>query len=204
MRPGHHAVAAPIGMTTAWAIHVAGVAPTWVAVGCAVLVVLSSTWNDLDHPRFKGRMHPGAALARGFARLAYQLRTGLDVERDDLHRGPTHCIEAAVLTGMVVALLALQAPPLAPWSWWLGLAVTLGMASHIAADLPTPSGVPVSAIYNWLRYGEVWRRHSLALFATDSAGERFLVVPLLWVATGVLGLAMLGRLGPALALLVGQ
>lgn len=203
MRLGHQAAAAPIAVSVTWTLNATGLAPMAVAVGVGALIEVSCTWNDYDHPRFKGRMHPGAALARGFARLAYKIRTPLDKEREDLHRGPTHCLEAAVLTGMVVAWLASLVPPVAPWAIWCGLAVALGMASHVVADSWTPSGVPVSAIYNYWRYGEVWRRYSRALFVTDSGQEHFLAVPALWVATGVLGLAMLGLLGPVLALLIG-
>lgn len=203
MRMGHHATAAPVGLTLAWTLHGTGATDGLVAIGAGALVVLSSTWPDLDHPRFKGRMHPGAALVRGTGHLGYLLRTARDQEREDLHRGPSHCVEWCVLAGLAVALLAVRVPFLAGSAWWLGLAVTLGTTSHIVADLCTPSGVPVCATWNYFRHGEVWRRHSWGLFTTDSAGERFLAVPALFGVTGLLALGMVGLLGPALAALTG-
>lgn len=203
MRLGHQATAAPLALGGAWGIAASGAAPIGVALAFAGLVVLSCTWPDLDHPRFKGRMHPGAALVRGTALLAYRIRTAKDQDREDLHRGPSHCLEWCVAAGLLVALLVARVPSLAPWAWWFGAAVFAGTASHIAADLCTPSGVPVSAVWNWVRHGEVWKRHSWGLFTTDSAGERFLAVPLLFGVTGLMGLGMIGLLGPVVAALTG-
>jgi hypothetical protein len=203
MKAGHYAVASPIAAGYGWTLLVVAVVPLPVAVVCAALVVRSSTWPDYDHPRFKGRMHPFAALVRGSARIGYAIRTDKDRDREDVHRGPSHCIEWCLLVGAVVALLALQIPPIAPWALWFGAAVTVGCASHIVADLPTPSGVPVSAVYNYLAHGEVWKRHSLRWFSTDSAGEKFLAIPAMYLLTGVMVLAMLGLLGPVVVLLTG-
>lgn len=203
MRLGHHATASPIGLGMAWAMVVTHAAPVVVAAGCAVLVVSTSTWPDLDHPRFKGRMHPGAALVRASGRLGYMMRTPADRQRGDVHRGPSHCVEWCVLVGLVVALVSLLVPPLAPWAWWWGAAVAVGCASHILADLPTPSGVPVSAVYNYVVHREVWKRHSLRWFSTDSAGEKFMAIPLLFAVSGVMVLAMVGVLGPVVSLLTG-
>lgn len=203
MRLGHYATAAPVGLSVTWVMIVTAVAPAWVAVACGGLVVWTSTHNDLDHPRFKGRLHPGAAAVRASAWAGYQLRTPRDVERGDFHRGPSHCVEWCALYGLVVALLTLQIPPLAPHAWWFGAAFAIGTATHIFADLPTPSGVPVSAIYNFLVHREVWRRHSLRWFSTDSAGERFLAIPTLFLVSTLMALQMLGLLGPLLTILTG-
>lgn len=203
MAMGHYATASPVAVVYGWALHGAG-AGAVVALGGAALLVASSTWPDLDHPRLKGRMHPGAALVRGTGHLGYMLRTAKDQDRGDLHRGPSHCVEWCLLAGLAVALLVGQVPFLAGASaWWLGLAVALGTASHIVADLCTPSGVPVCATWNWLRHGEVWRRHSWGFFTTDSAGEKFLAVPALFGLTGLIALGMVGLLGPVLSALTG-
>jgi hypothetical protein len=49
---------------------------------------------------------------------------------------------------------------LAPWALWFGLAAFAGTASHVVLDWMTPSGVPLSALYNWAVHREVWRRHA--------------------------------------------
>jgi hypothetical protein len=202
MRLGHHATASPLGLGKAWAMVMLGV-PVLVAGACGLLVVLSSTWNDLDHPRFKGRMHPGAALVRGSGHLGYMIRTEKDKHRDDVHRGPSHCIEWCLLAGLMVVLVTSQIPPVAGWCWWWGAAVFVGTASHIIADCPTPSGVPFSAVYNYVVHKEVWKRHSLHWFATDSAGEKFLAVPILFLFTALMAMAMVGWLSPVLGWLTG-
>lgn len=195
MRLGHHAVASPIAISTAWVEAVLGVNIIMCLV-CAGVIIYSSTWNDLDHPRFKGKYHPGAALVRGTGHLGYMLRTERDKDRDDVHRGPSHCIEWCILAGLTVGGTCAAMPPLAGWAVWVGLAVFIGTTSHILADLPTPGGVPLCATYNYLRYREVWLRHSLHLFSTDSAGERFLAIPSMFAVSGLLLLAMLGWLAP--------
>jgi membrane-bound metal-dependent hydrolase YbcI (DUF457 family) len=202
MRLGHHATASPLGLGKAWSMVMLGV-PLPVAIACGALVVFSSTWNDLDHPRFKGRMHPGAALVRGSGHLGYMIRTEKDKHRDDVHRGPSHCIEWCLLAGLVVVLLTSQIPPIAPWCWWWGAAVFVGTTSHIIADCPTPSGVPFSAVYNYLRHKEVWKRHSLHWFSTDSAGEKFLAVPVMFLLTAIMAMGMVGWLSPVMGWLMG-
>lgn len=203
MRAGHHAAAAPVALGYAYGAHSLGGVSGLGTVPLAVLVVAASTWNDLDHPRFRGKMHFGAALVRGSGRLGYLLRTPKDKARDDVHRGPSHCLEWCLLLGLLVTGLTWRAGVSLGYAPWLGGAVALGTASHIAADVMTPSGVPVSALYSWLRHGEVWRRYSLGWFATDSGGERFLAVPIFYGITTVMGLAMVGALVPLLSALTG-
>ena len=202
MRLGHHAVASPIAIGSAWGmvtIHV----NTLIALGCAGLIVYTSTWNDLDHPRFKGKYHPGAALVRTSGYLGYMLRTDNDKERNDVHRGPSHCIEWCLLAGLTTwGILALM-PLTRGIAMWVGAAIFIGTASHILADWPTPSGVPLSAIYNYVRYREVWRRHTLNLFSTDSAGERFLAIPAMFLVSCLMLLGMLGWLVPITSWLLG-
>lgn len=152
-------------------------------VGCA-------KWNDLDHPRFKGSRHPGAAFVRLTARLGYRIRTSRDRVRSDLHRGPSHCLEWCVLAGLATVRITAWVPWLAPWAWWWGLAVFLGTSSHVWIDALTPSGVPVSPLWNVLAGAmrdardrakalaagepapegtnvEVWRRHAFAWKTTE-------------------------------------
>lgn len=203
MKAGHYAVAAPPATGMAWGMVVLAEQPVWVALGCAVLLIRSCTWPDLDHPQFKGRMHPGAALVRGSGHLGYMLRTAKDKDRNDVHRGPSHCVEWCLIVGGVFGLLTAQVPFIAPWAVWWGAAVAIGCVTHILADWPTPSGVPISAVYNWLVHGEVWRRHSLHWFSTDSAGEKFLAVPALYLITAVMVMGMMGILGRVVQFLGG-
>ncbi|MGH7743357.1 MAG: metal-dependent hydrolase [Candidatus Dormibacteria bacterium] len=202
MKMGHYSSASPVAVGLAWVMALVG-APIVVALVCAGLVVWTSTSNDLDHPRFKDRMHPGAALVRGTGHLGYLIRTGADKHREDVHRGPSHCVEWCLLAGVAVGLLTALVPPLALWAVWWGLAVALGTFSHVVADWTTPSGVPMCATWNYFRYGEVWRRHSLHWFATDSAGEKYLMVPALFVVSGLMVLGMVGLLGRVVSLLTG-
>lgn len=158
MRAGHQAGAAPCAVVAGWsAWEVAG----WVAGAFTVTAVMvSCTTPDLDHPRFRGRVHPGAALVRTTARWAYRIRTDRDRERTDTHRGPSHSLEWCAVVGLLVAFLASRVPFLDPYVWWLALGAFVGTASHVVMDAMTPSGVPVSAVFNYFRYGEVWRRHA--------------------------------------------
>ena len=203
MKPGHYATASPPALGLAWGMVEFFHVNILVAIACGVIVVRVSTWNDLDHPRFKGKMHPGAALVRGTAWVGYQWRTPRDKIREDFHRGPSHCVEWCLLAGLAVYLMALQIPWVADRAVWWGLAVFVGTFSHILADWPTPSGVPFSCIYNRLVHGEVWHRHSLHWFRTDSAGEKFIAIPILFALTGVMALAMVGMLDDVVRLLTG-
>ena len=196
MKQGHYAAASPISLVWAWVLVLLFAVNIFIALACAGIVIWSSTWNDLDHPRFKGKMHPGAALSRGSGRIFYQLRTERDKVRSDVHRGPSHCIEWCVLVGVLFTVLLAFVPPLAPWSVWFGASIALGTFSHVLADSMTPSGVPLSAVYNALAYKEVWRRHALGWFSTDSGAEKFAAVPVLYLITTLIFLAMVGALNP--------
>jgi len=171
MAAGHRAAAAPCALI----VGISTDAPVMVRLACAGLVMLSCTWPDLDHQRFSKRIHPGAALVRVYARQAYRIHTSRDemtwrqrrgkliswgekYNPKNVHRGPSHCIETAVLAGYAFAIVAGRMPPLVEHQWWLGLAVTVGWASHLFADALTPTGVSLSAIVNFCLYREVWRR----------------------------------------------
>lgn len=175
-----------VGTATIPAVNLYGAAHAWLPglpegiklIG-AVLVLAVCTVNDWDHPRLADRHHPGAALVRWSARFGYawhtaadetqwerdkawKLRTGIDYDPNDMHRGPSHCLEWCAALGVAVWVVTTAAlPQLAGQTWFLGVAVFVGTASHVAADACTPSGVPISAIYNWCRYRQVWRRHAL-------------------------------------------
>lgn len=190
------AVAAPVALGMAWGLASSALVPVPVAIGMGVLTMLSCTWNNLDDPRWKGRMNPAAALVRGSARVGYMLRTERDQDRTEVYRGPSHCIEWCVLVAAVVALLTAQIPFLAPWCWWWGGAVLVGCVLNVIADLPTPTGVPLSAFYNALVHRQVWKRHSLGWFTSDTGGGNFLWVPVLGFVTLLMVLGMLGVLRP--------
>lgn len=204
MGPTHRAIAAPFGIALGLGMDAVG-EPLPLCLVAGAVVVATAKLPDGDHPMHKGKVtRPVAALMRGFARLGYMIRTDADRERYDLHRGPTHCAEAAVLFGVVVALTLSLVPFLAGApAWWLGAAVALGCATHILGDVITPSGVPVSAIYSYLRHGEVWRRYSLGLLRTDSGAEHFILVPFTWIASAGVVAAWLGALPPMVELATG-
>jgi hypothetical protein len=202
MRQGHYAAAGPIATTSALGLAAYG-APALIALACGALVMWSSTWNDLDHPRFKGKMHPGAALVRGTGRLGYLIRTDLDKQRGDVHRGPSHCVEWCLLVGAAFGALTLLIPMAAPYAVFWASAIALGTFSHVLADSMTPSGVPLCATYNYFRYGEVWRRHTLNWFSTDSGAERFGAVPVLHLISALVFLYFVGLLEPIVGWLVG-
>lgn len=197
------AAAAPVALGVGWGAAASAAVPIPVAVAMTGLVLFSCTWPNLDDPRWKGRMNPAAALVRGSARLGYMLRTEKDHDRSEMWRGPSHCIEWCVLVASVVTLLTAQIPFLAPWCWWWGGAVLVGCVLNVIADLPTPTGVPLSAVYNWLVHREVWRRHSLGWFTSDTGGGNFLVVPALGLITLLMVLGMLGVLRPIVAWMFG-
>lgn len=200
MGPTHRAIAAPFGLALA-AVMVSE--PTVVRIAAGVVVVATSKLPDLDHPRWSGRLRPDAALVRLSARLGYMIRTSRDEYREDLHRGPTHCVEWCLLVGALAAALSLRVPPLAPYALWWGVAVAVGTGTHLLGDVITPSGIAVCATWNYFRHGAVWRRHSLNILYTDSGAEHLLVLPLAWIATGVLALAWLGLFEPVLGALTG-
>lgn len=200
---GHRAVASPVGTGLAVGmVHGAG-APVPVALGCAALVVAASTWPDLADVRFKGRMHPGAALVRGSCHIGYRFHTKQDHIPMTVDEAPAHSLEWCLLAGVVVVLVSALIPPLAPWCWWWGGAVTLGALTHVAADWPTPSGVTGSAVVNAVIYRQVWRQHTTGWFETDSGGDKFLLVPVMFLVTGLMVLHIVGWLGPIARWMVG-
>jgi hypothetical protein len=203
IKVGCYAVAAPFAVVLAWLTQAVADVPLLVTVFTAALVVGSSTWPGLAQSRYKGRLHPAAALVRGSAVLGYRFRTTQDQPRGDLDRGPTYCLEWCVLAGVAVGVVFALVPPLAGWAGWFGAAVAVGCAAHVFIGLTTPTGAPVSAVWNWWRHGEVWARHSLGWCDTDSGGDRALAVPALFLVTGVMVLGMVGWLGPLLGLLTG-
>lgn len=182
MRKGHIAAAAPAALSYGWTIGglyadpldpgpgaVMGGAGPALLIGaiCVFSVMLVCTAPDWDHPRFIGHLHPGAALVRWSARLAYRIRTPHERQREDVHRGPSHTLEAAVLVGLLtVGLLSISPHTDGPLAWWIGLGVTIGWADHVLVDAMTPSGVPLCATWNYLAYTgtrrQVWRRHAFS------------------------------------------
>lgn len=166
MKAAHRAGSLPFGA----ALIMEAPIPVPYRLGCAGVCYAVSTINDWDHPRLGLRWHPGGIAVRWTARIGYRIRTKRDIYREDLHRGPSHCIEWCALVGLLMAWLTAGMPglivgassPLAPYCWWFALAAFLGTASHVGLDWMTPSGVPFSAIYNYFRYGKVWRRHAAA------------------------------------------
>lgn len=208
IRLEYWAWSSPWALGMLWILAGTNTTPLWVAVICGALVVLTSTWPGLVDPKYKGRLSPVAAFAwliRSTAHLGHLLRPPVDRNRLDLTRGPTYCVEWCLLAGLVVALLLLKIPFIAGQAWWFGLAVTIGTVSHFLTDLPTPTGVPVSAVYNWAAHGDLWRRHSLGWFPSDDTADgKFYAVPALFFVDVLMGLAMVGWLVPITSWLCGQ
>lgn len=219
MKKGHIAAALPAAVSYGWTVGGfygdpvdGGSAGAGLIVGlvCGLAVMAVCTAPDWDHPNYQNRMHVGAAVVRWSARLAYRIRTPKDRERTDEHRGPSHSLEAALLVGLLVALVLNISPhTTGPLAWWIGLGVTIGWADHVFVDAMTPSGVPLCATYNYFVHGEVWRRHAFSwrwrgiwpvltmipvdesrpgcrpgLFLTDSGAEHLLVIPGFYLLTG--------------------
>lgn len=200
MKRGHKAATAPFAIGYGYAAAVTEWVPPLVAVAGAGLIMLFCTFPDYDHPRFRGKRNPIAAAVRNSAKLLYLIRTEHDVERADQHRGPSHCIEYNLAVGALVMspVLILDGP--VDLYAFLALAVALGGITHVLGDLMTPSGVPLSVLWNLLAYRgaerQVWRRHALGWFVTDSAGERVGAIPVLYAISAIELGAMVGALGP--------
>jgi len=162
MKVTHQAGAAPVALGLIVWVD----APVPVRLGLGVVAWGLSTVNDWDHNNYKRRMHFGAAVVRWTARAGYRLQARNDklarrkLEADDLHRGPSHSLEWCALVGLAAMVLATATTVLAPWAVWFGLAAFAGTASHVLLDWMTPSGVPLSALYNLVIHREVWRRHA--------------------------------------------
>lgn len=166
MREGHIAAATPAAFMWGWTVADLW---DWTAPGllagtfAAFAVMTVCTAPDWDHPRFEGRMHPLASVSRWYARLLYRkLRTDKDRQRADLHRGPTHCLETALLMGVLFAGVLAISEQTRPFALAVGVGVTIGWADHVMLDWCTPSGVPVSFLWSRLRHGVYWRRTTLS------------------------------------------
>lgn len=149
-------------------------ANTVMAAAGAVVGVGMATWNDWDLNYYKDSWNPFIGVVRRSAEFGYTFHTAKDRETwarrekkydwepGDLHRGPTHCTEWCLAVGALIAVMGMLAlGPFGLPGWWLGIGAFVGLFSHVCADAITPSGVPFSAIYNWLRHGEVWKRHAV-------------------------------------------
>lgn len=99
----------------------------------------------------------------------------------------------AVLLALVLAFVAYQLTPTT--GWWLGLAVGVGSLAHCLGDSVTNSACPVL----WpIPIGPVGRRRRWypvgpprrLRFSAGDVVENKLVRPLLWVATGTLGMIL--------------
>ncbi len=144
------------------------VVPDHVAVLAVPVVAYAALLPDLDHPRAM------ATRSLWIVTMAVSFVLRIFVE----HRGATHRIEAAPLAfGAVAALGSLAVDTLRPWFYVWGLAVALGVATHIWADARTRSGVPWAG--RWWRWGNVARTNGGRLrigrvFATGSKREKWL------------------------------
>lgn len=171
MREGHTAAATPAAVMWGWTVaQQSGWGGTGLLLGglAGASVMVVCTAPDWDHPRFEGRVHPLAAASRWYVRLGYQLlATGKDRRRrgdrlHDCHRMLTHCLETAMLMGLLAAGLLSISEQTRPVAWLVGVGVTIGWADHVLLDWCTPSGVPVSVLWNRVRHGEAFRRTTLS------------------------------------------
>lgn len=111
---------AALGITVGLALAVATRQPPLETLALAGIVGLAALAPDIDHPRSDMRRKLGVVGHIGLFWLS--------------HRGLTHTL--AALVGVAAAALHL-APPL------LALAAILGYASHLVADMLTPTGLPL-------------------------------------------------------------
>lgn len=166
--------------------------PPAVRFAAGVLVYISSTWPDYDHPNHS-RIHPGAIVVGGFARLAARTRGERDVVRADVHRGASHSIGGVLYLGLVTALVGLWVPVLTPWWWVWTLAVMTGSVVHIAGDCLTPSGCPI--FWPVLIDKRRFHRHTLDVFSTgDDVNEPVVGMIVFRPAALLVGLWMTGLL----------
>lgn len=198
----HRSAAAPLGVGAAWGMALLG-ADGMTSLGVGALVIWSATWNALDDPMRKRRLNPAAALARKTSRLGWSIRGENEADPPESFQGPTLCFEWCLLVALLVGALAYIVPPLSPWwQYWAGAAL-LGTGSHVLVGLMAPSGVTLSAAFNRLRYREIWHRHTLGWFATDTGAEAFQVVPSLYLLSALILLGMIGWLHPIIGWLFG-
>jgi membrane-bound metal-dependent hydrolase YbcI (DUF457 family) len=196
MGHAHRASALPAALALGYLAE----APVPVRIGAGTLVWFASTWPDLDHS-YHSRLHPGAALVQGLAKLAARTRGPRDVARGDVHRGASHSLGGVLVFAALTGWLTWLVPPLAPWWWLWALAAAVGVAVHIAGDCLTPSGCPI--FWPVMVHGRRFHRHSLDLFATDSAAEHLVVVMLFYPASAVVALWLVGGLSPLVTLATG-
>lgn len=116
----------------------AGLAAVGVPVGVAALAIPVAAYAallpDLDHPRSTATYSLGPITML----ISFVLRLFVT------HRGATHDpLHGPVGFGSIAALAGLVLPSrTAEWFWVWGLAVAVGVASHIWADARTIDGIP--------------------------------------------------------------
>ncbi len=127
MMGGTHAL---IGVSSLWLLaFVPSVLTTDTLAPLAACAALGALLPDLD-AQSSTIKYLSIARIQPFAPVAYVL------SRDLGHRGATH----SLLGLFVFALLMLPLVWIWPWPYWVAL--SLGYASHLAADACTKSGIP--------------------------------------------------------------
>jgi inner membrane protein len=119
---------------------------------------------------------PGLAVLGGAVAVAFATVPDLDHRLPVAHRGPTHTVAFAVVTGALVAAAAAIAFPIgggtALPAWtpaFVGGVATLSLASHIAGDAITPMG-----IWPFRPFRERHVRYDLTPAANPRANRLFL------------------------------
>lgn len=206
MKAAHRWGGAAVGLPLAFAAPLAetvgtGPASVGVRIGLVVLATFVGPTPDWDLARYTYRRHPGMMLFRNIAKLMLIVqtqrdrdawarkrewleRTGKDYDPRDVHRLGTHTVEfAAFWTWFLwwgLGKLS-QTAPVAPW---VALAVGASLLSHLALDVVTRSGIPVSVLWNLVRHRQAWRMHSLGWVVPDWGGGLSCDVPVLTIASG--------------------
>lgn len=173
MTSTHRAVAAGVG------IALAAVAPVPAPVKVAMFTVCwhAGSWPDYDTPgstpsRELGPLSAFISAVVQFVAFLVQAATGDSVARSGVHRGWTHCVESCALAGAGIGYVCTLAMPM-EYGVWIGLAAFSGAFSHVVlGDIFTPSGVPLSLLWNLCTPGPNWRRHHIPVgMTTDQPSE---------------------------------
>lgn len=168
-----------------------------VAAWCAIVGICGLA-SDLDHRDGKLSHSLGPitwVLCRLLIKISkavyFMTRGPRDYQHTNGHRAFTHTPVFAVLAG-AGAWLAVPAP----YSWFVGLAVTQGILAHLAGDCCTNSGVPLlwPIMIKGRRWGHYGIPKALRFETGGPVGEPIMtlamyglcaVVPIAWLMVGV-------------------
>lgn len=170
---------------------------TTAVIAGATAAGISAYLPDVDAPHSKASLmlSPSYHL-RGLLRRDRRLRwigrspshplIGTLVNAAFGHRGWTHTAIAALLAGLVPGVPTML---LDQSMWWVGLAVSVGYLAALAGDASTKSGIQ---FFRPFSDATIHLLPPMLRFTTGKRPERLLVVPVMWSASILAGLVLLG------------